>query len=226
MPKLEQIGNEDQGLSSLRAKLAISLVLTFCWVSLPAFAAPDPEKARQFILNGVARTIEILKGKGLSRVQIAKRLRKELRTGFDVPTIAGYVLGPLSRQITEDQKRRYLHEFEELIVLTYTNRVFNVRPRIKSISPNIIKVTSTRPIGPDQLLVRSQVNQSGVNWIKIDWRLRERNGRFLILDIMIIGFSQAQVYRDEFASVLRRNGGGVDGLIAALKRKNGALRDK
>ena len=189
-------------------------------------AAPDPDKAKQFIMNGIARTIELLKDQHLPRAEIAKRLRRELRTGFDVPTIAGYALGPLRRQINKEQKRRYLHEFEELIVLTYTNRVFNVRPRIKSISPDIIKVTGVRPVGSDQLLVRSQVNRSGAKWVKIDWRLREHDGRLFIIDIIIIGISQAQVYRSEFASVIRRNGGGIEGLIAALKRKNAALRDK
>ncbi|MBT5050585.1 MAG: ABC transporter substrate-binding protein [Rhodospirillaceae bacterium] len=192
----------------------------------PLQAAPNYEKAREFILTGVARTIEQLKVQGLPRPEIAKRLRRELRSGFDVPTIAGFVLGPLRRRITKDQKRRYLHEFEELIVLTYTNRVFNVQPRIKTISPDIIRVTGSTPIGSDQLLVKSEVNRSGIKWVKIDWRLRERDGRLLIIDIIILGISQAQVYRSEFASVLRRNGGGIEGLIAALIRKNHVLRAK
>lgn len=195
-----------------------------CGVAAPLYAAPDPEKAKAFVKNGIARTIKLLKGQDLPRDEIARRLRSELRRGFDVPTIAGYVLGPLRRQISPDQKRRYLHEFEELIVLTYTNRVFNVRPRLKSISPDVMRVTGTTPIGPDQLLVRSEVNRSGARWVKIDWRLRERDSRLLVIDIIIIGISQAQVYRSEFASVVRRNGGGIEGLIGALKRKNESLR--
>lgn len=202
------------------------LLLVMAGSGAPVQAAPDYEKARQFIMTGVARTIELMKIQNLPRPEIAKRLRAELRRGFDVPTIAGFVLGPLSRRITKDQKRRYLHEFEELIVQTYTNRVFNVRSRISSVSPDIIRVTGSAPVGRDQLLVRSEVNRSGAKWVKTDWRLRERGGRLLILDIVILGISQAQVYRSEFASVLRRNGGGIEGLIAALKRKNGVLRAK
>ena len=191
----------------------------------PAMAAPDPEKARQFIITGVARTIELMKAQNLPRPEIAKRLRRELRGGFDVPTIAGFVLGPLRRGITKDQKRRYIHEFEEFIVQTYTNRVFNVRSHVKSVPPDIIRVTGSTPVGRDQLLVQSEVNRSGVKWVKIDWRLRERNGRLLILDIIVLGISQAQVYRSEFASVVRRHGGGIEGLIEALKRKSKVLRE-
>jgi phospholipid transport system substrate-binding protein len=199
-------------------------VAILCGDAAPLHAAPDSEKAKQFIRHGIARTIELLKRKQMPRPEIEKRLREELRAGFDVPTIAGFVLGPPGRQITQDQKRRYLHEFEELIVQTYTNRVFNVQPRLSSISPDIIRVTGTTPVGADQLLVHSQVNRSGANWVKIDWRLRENDKRLMIIDIIIIGISQAQVYRSEFASVLRRNGGGIEGLIEALRRKNAELR--
>jgi len=194
--------------------------------ALPLSAAPDAEAAKQFIRDGIARTIELLKRKNMPRRQIEARLRAELRAGFDVPTIAGYVLGPLRRGITEDQKRRYLHAFEELIVQTYTNRVFNVQPRIETISPDIIRVTGATPVGADQLMVHSQVNRSGATWVKIDWRLRQRDRQLLIIDIVILGISQAEVYRSEFASVARRNGGGVEGLIRALTEKNAELRGK
>lgn len=211
-------------VTNVRLSAILFLVALLVGIDSSVEANPDPQEAKRFIMNGVARTIELLKGQNLPRPEIAKRLRRELRSGFDVPTIAGFVLGPLSRRINKDQKRRYLQAFEELVVQTYTNRVFNVRPRIKSISPDIIRVTGSTPIGRDQLLVRSEVNRSGVKWVKIDWRLRERDGQLLIIDVVILGISQAQVYRSEFASVLRRNGGGIEGLIGALQRKNAALR--
>lgn len=207
-----------------RLVTAVIVATVLCGNAPPVRATPNAEAAKQFIRGGIARTIELLKRENMPRMEIETRLREELRAGFDVPTIAGYVLGPLRRGITPDQKRRYLHEFEELIVQTYTNRVFNVQPRIKTISPDIIRVTGTTPVGADQLLVHSQVNRTGANWVKIDWRLRQREQSLLIIDIVILGISQAQVYRSEFASVVRRNGGGVEGLISALKKKNEELR--
>ncbi len=87
------------------------LLLVMAGSGAPVQAAPDYEKARQFIMTGVARTIELMKIQNLPRPEIAKRLRAELRRGFDVPTIAGFVLGPLRRLTPNDQKRRYLPEF-------------------------------------------------------------------------------------------------------------------
>ena len=67
-----------------------------------------------------------------ARSEIAADLRVEFRRGFDVPTIANFVLGPARDQLSKEQKRLYVREFEELIVQTYTNRVIYFGPRVKS----------------------------------------------------------------------------------------------
>ncbi|HJO97653.1 MAG TPA: ABC transporter substrate-binding protein [Rhodospirillales bacterium] len=47
-----------------------------------------------------------------------------------------------------------------------------------------------------------------------------RNGSYLIIDVMVEGVSMGQTQRSEFASVIRRNGGEVKGLIAKLRDRN------
>ena len=48
--------------------------------------------------------------------------------------------------------------------------------------------------------------------------MRERDGRFRILDVSVEGVSMALMLRQEFASVLR-NQGGVDALIKTLRAR-------
>lgn len=197
-----------------------------CVVVPSAAAGPDPLKAKNFVLDGVARAIEILKSHELPRPQIAQRLRDELRAGFDVPEMARLILGKTGRQASDQQMARYLHEFEELVVQTYTSRVLAFGPRVKSDIRDIIQVVGTAPVGQNQLVVRSQINRSGAKWVKIDWRIKQREGRLLITDVVILGISQIQLYRSEFSSVMRRSGRGIEGLIAALRKKNEALRSQ
>lgn len=205
------------------ALVATHFVLFFAG-AVPGYAAPSPEVAKQFILNGVARTIEALNGENLPRNEIAKRLRKELREGFDVPAIARFALGPYRRRVSEQQMRRYVSEFEELVVQTYTYRLFSFGPRVMAVPRDIIKVTGAIPAGKNQLIVRSEINRAGARWVKIDWRVRERDGRLAIIDVLIVGISQAQVYRSEFTSILLRSAHGIEGLIAALRQKSEELR--
>lgn len=190
----------------------------------PAAANPDVARAKQFISDGVLRTAKILRQHDRSRAEIADDLRVEFRRGFDVPTIANFVLGPARDQLTPKQKRLYMREFEELIVQTYTNRVIYFGPRVKSDISDIIRFTSHRMVKKDQIILRSQINREGADWVKINWRLRERNGRLAIIDITLLGISQAQLYRSEIAAVIKRNGRGVDGLIDALRAKTAEIR--
>ena len=216
------------GTAALKRLVSIALVSACigCMIGAPAAASPDPGKARQFVLDGVERAIKILRAHHLPRPQIAKRLRDELREGFDVPEMAKMILGKATRRATEQQMARYLREFEELVVQTYTNRVLAYGPRVKSEIRDIIKVVGTAPAGGGQVIVRSRINRSGAKWVKIDWRIKQRGSRLFITDVVILGISQIQLYRSEFSSVMRRSGRGIEGLIAALRKKNEALRSE
>lgn len=194
-------------------------------VTIPASANPDIVRAKQFITDGVLRTAKILRQHDRSRTEIADDLRVEFRRGFDVPTIANFVLGPVRDKLSAEQKRLYMSEFEELIVQTYTNRVIYFGPRVNSDISDIIRFTSHRMVKKDQIILRSQINREGADWVKINWRLRERNGRLAIIDITLLGISQAQLYRSEIAAVIKRNGRGADGLIDALRAKTAEIRN-
>ncbi len=190
----------------------------------PVAANPDVARAKQFIIDGVLRTAKILRQHDRSRAEIAADLRGEFRRGFDVPTIANFVLGPAREQLSREQKRLYMREFEELIVQTYTNRVIYFGPRVKSDISDIIRFTGHRMVKKDQIILYSQINREGADWVKINWRLRERKGRLAIIDITLLGISQAQLYRSEIAAVIKRNGRGADGLIDALRAKTAEIR--
>jgi phospholipid transport system substrate-binding protein len=55
--------------------------------------------------------------------------------------------------------------------------------------------------------------------VKVDWRLRAREGNYKIIDLMVEGLSMGQTQRSEFASVIRQNGGTVEGLLSELRKK-------
>jgi len=190
----------------------------------PAEAGPDLASARAFLLDGAERAGAILKAHAAPREAVAAKLRAELHRGFDVPAIASYVLGPASRGLSPETKERYLGAFEELVVQTVANWVYALGPVVEGDIGDVLRVTGATPLEGDQLLLHTRLNHKNADWVKIDWRLREREGRIKIIDVMVLGISQAQLYRAEFASVMRRSGNGVDGLIEALSRKAAALR--
>jgi phospholipid transport system substrate-binding protein len=68
-------------------------------------------------------------------------------------------------------------------------------------------------------VVTSQVWTSSGSPAEIDWHVEDRNGRFLVTDVVVGGVSMKTTQRGEFASVIQRNGGQPDSLIAVLRQQ-------
>ena len=185
----------------------------------------DIREAQQFILDGVERTSRLLRAHTEPRDAIAEQLRAEFRRGFDVATIANYALGPARDRLSADQKQAYTREFEELIVQTYTSRILHYGPRVKTDISDIIRFTGHTAINDQQVMLHSRVNRKAADWVGIDWRVRRKQDRFAIIDIVILGISQATLYKSEIGAVIERNGRGVDGLVDALRKKNAQIRN-
>lgn len=69
------------------------------------------------------------------------------------------------------------------------------------------------------MLVLSQVNVPGEQPIDVNWKVRDEKGSFKIIDVTVSGISMSVTQRDEFTAVINQNGGRVQGLIDALRRK-------
>ena len=54
---------------------------------------------------------------------------------------------------------------------------------------------------------------------KVDWRVREKNGDYKVVDIIIENVSLAITARNEYTAFIKNNAGGIDALIANLKTK-------
>ena len=86
-------------------------------------------------------------------------------------------------------------------------------------SGETLRVTGSRP-APDGELVSSEiVRANGQPPARVEWLLTPQNGAYKISDVIVEGVSMAVTQRSEFASVIQRNGGQVEGLITALRQK-------
>jgi phospholipid transport system substrate-binding protein len=202
--------------------LLLSLIAT-TGTALPA-TGMDIAAAKQFILDGVARTSKLLRAHNEPRDEISKKLRAEFRRGFDIPTIANFALGRARGKLTPEQQKRYERAFEDLVVQTYTSRIIHYGPRVKTDISDIIRFTGHTQINDNQVMLHSVVNRKAAEWVKINWRVRRKGDTFAILDITILGISQAVLYRSEIESVVQRNGNGIDGLVDAMQKKNAAIK--
>ena len=170
--------------------------------------------ADEFIRAAGEKTFQSL-GEGLSEEQRMTRFRKILLETFDLPTIARFTLGRYWRVASKKQRDDYVDLFQEFIVQAYSHR-------FKDLSGQTFEVKNSHEINSRDRLVLSEIKvQQGKPPVRVNWRVRLRDNAYRVIDVVVEGVSMSVTQRDEFAAVIRRSGGKVDGLLAALRKKTG-----
>lgn len=196
-----------------RFRLFVLLVGVVVAMGMSVASAADDVDARagKFIESLADKAIAALTEKDVSREDRLARFRGLLEEHFAVDTIGRWVLGRHWNDATEAERKEYLSLFEDLIVVTYVDR-FN------SYSGEKLAVSRTVPATGGDLLVNSQITRpSGGEPVDVAWRVRDYGGRYKIVDVIVAGVSMGQTQRSEFTSVIRRNGGHVQGLLTKLR---------
>jgi phospholipid transport system substrate-binding protein len=171
-------------------------------------AAADPAAV---ITNLGNRALEVL-GKSATPAQRVARFHELFREDFDVPGIARFVLGRYWKTATPEQQQEFVKLFEDYIALVYSSQ-------LSAYSGETLKVTGSRA-NPEGAIVASEIiRPSGAPPVKVDWHMTDQHGTYKISDVAVDGISMAVTQRSEFASVIQRNGGQVQGLIAMLRDK-------
>lgn len=189
------------------------LVVGMCLAAGPARADAFAEGAGNFIASLADKAVAALTDKNTPRAERIRRFRVLLNEHFAVETIGRWVLGRYWSNATDAERKEYLALFEDLIVLTYVDRFTEYSGEkltvIKSVTTEnkdvVVFSTITRPNQPQP--------------IQVDWRIRAREGKYKIIDVMVEGISMGMTQRSEFAAVLSRNGGSMETFLAELRTR-------
>ncbi len=134
-----------------------------------------------------------------------------VNSDFDMPLIGKFVLGKYWRKATDAQKAEYQKLFQKYIVSTY-------QKRIGQYSGENLNILKAKPLNKKEILVKSLIVRPKGPPIKLDWRVRKsKSGGQKIVDIVVENVSMALTHREEFSSVISRNGGDIEGLIEKLR---------
>lgn len=146
-----------------------------------------------------------------SNIKINDKKKKIEAIALDVVDVDGlgrFTLGSSRKDLSETQLKKYTEIF----------RVFfakNISSRLQNYSDQNIKVTGSKKISDNYVLVNSKmVSKKDNQEIKIDWRVFNINNKLVIRDLVVEGLSLAKTQREEFASILASKG--FDGLMANL----------
>jgi len=193
----------------MRRSAAIGLVvLGLLYAAVPREASA--QDARNFVSHLGAQAIQVL-GPSVSPAQRLAQFRVLFHNDFDVPGIGRFVLGRYWRSATPQEQQEFLALFQEYVVRAYSTR-------LAEYGGEPFRVTGARGNG-EETIVSSEIVRTNGGRIEVDWYLIHQGGRYKITDVYIAGVSMKVTQRDEFAAVIQRTGGRVEGLLAQLRQK-------
>jgi len=149
----------------------------------------------------------------LSDDQRQAGFRTILKRNFELPLFARFTLGRFWRRASETQRKEFVGLFEDYLVQIYA-------ALFRDYNGESFTVGKVREINKSDVAVKSSVTLNDGQKIEVYWRVRGKDDP-KIIDVIVEGVSMVITQRDEFSAIISQNGGKLDGLLTALRKKTG-----
>jgi phospholipid transport system substrate-binding protein len=136
---------------------------------------------------------------------------------FDFTTMSKLVLARNWRKLDKEKRAEFVREFKQNLSRTYGTR-------IDRYDQEKIDVYDSRVEPRDDVSVMTRIIGGEFDGAEITYRLRNRQDRWRIIDVVIEGVSLVSNYRSQFAEIL--NSGTIDDLLAKLRDKNFVIEEE
>ena len=188
------------------------LLIALAW-SLLASSTPVAAASKDAIRAFVERVNETSVSffSSGSEAEARERCRALLAWAFDVPAMGKEALGRAWDKAAEEERKEFLEAFEEEVTSAYLRRM-------RAKGTTLTFIGHRPPFDGHQRAAsrRSVPGKEDQIWI---WWLRPDGQSWRIDDLVLDGHSAVNTEAHEYASVLERNNGDMNALIAFMRKR-------
>lgn len=207
------------------------LFIILCVLSLnclktqtPAICATDTQKAEsdqlvaseaeaeQMVASIGNQIITLIKQTSLPAQKKEDRFREILTQNFSLQNIAQFVLGRYWRIATPAERKKYVKLFEDVVIEHYVSQFGDYLDEA-------LEVVKSRPGVAGGIMVATSIHRTDQAPVKVDWFLRPTKGGLKVFDLFIAGVSLSITQRSEYAAIIRKHGGQIQGLLDEMQRQ-------
>ena len=145
--------------------------------------------------------------------QITEFVNEVIYPHTDFDRISALVLGKLWKTATPDERERFKHEFQTLLVRTYSRAFVEFKEWTVRFLPLQMEPGSTK------VVVKTEVLQPGIQPVGVNYRMFFSKGQWKAYDIMIEGVSLVTNYRTTFTNEVQAKGS-LNAVIDGLAKRN------
>jgi ABC-type transporter MlaC component len=176
--------------------------------------AAAEEDALATVRRTLAAALEIVRAGGARDEQLVA-LRSAARDVLDTRAMGRHALGDALAAEPPEKQEEYFDLFDQVMVRAYLQKLLLFRnPRFGYRKP--------RRDG-DAVIVPTKIITSKDEY-RVDYEMRERDGRWLATDVIVEGISLADNYREQLSTLL--SGRSFDELLDLMRRKTRRVREE
>ncbi len=161
----------------------------------------------QFVSSVGDKVIEVLKAHPNDKEARAKALNAVFKDAFDVPAMARFAAGVYWRRTEPAERQKYVKLFADYVANLYAEKFARYEGQK-------FTVTGQQPAGQETTAVKADI-VSDQKKTPVEFRVRKVGNQYRISDVYVAGVSMLITKRDEFNTVLAREG--MQGLMQRLK---------
>ncbi|HME68733.1 MAG TPA: ABC transporter substrate-binding protein [Myxococcota bacterium] len=195
------------GVAAFSAALVLSGVM-----ALTPGASRAGDSPRTVVEVNAQKVLSILNS-GENEDEKIKHLEQLAYGTIDFDTVSRLVLAKYWKQFTPEQRQQFEEEFKRALTVSYGKRIGQFGQE-----KVVILGERQEPLG--DVTVQSHIVGGKVKAgdIKVDYRLRQKDGTWYVIDVIVEGVSIVSSYRTQFQEIIGQ--GGPERLLAELRQKN------
>jgi len=204
--------------------LVFGLAIAAVFVGFPSLARaadadpPPAQTARAAIDKVIHDALGILRDPKLSLDEKRLKIKQIAYDNISFEVMGRLSLGRFWRGLTDAQRTEYSEEFKQHVTNTYGHTTDDYNNEDVTVSGDRQETDGDWTV--ETRIVGTRNNQPNQEIAKVDYRLRQKDNQWKIIDFTIDGVSMIANFRSQFQEIM--DDGGINELIKLLHEKNAA----
>ena len=200
-------------LSRVIAGFIVIVPMTFIAFLSPATIAQDAPSASQVIADFQSELLDVMKrADELGYEGRYRRLAPAVELSHSLPLLARVSVGRNWKKLNAQQKQTLIDTFGRLSVATYAHQ-------FDGYSGEAFEIVSEEVTNRGDKHVRTILIKADGQEVHLDYVLRNKASRWMIINIIADGVSDLALKRSEYSAILRR-----EGFEALIDKLNGKIK--
>ena len=201
----------------MRVFVALFLVLAGGFVQATEATTPGDlvQERTQAVLDAITTQRDAFKA---DPAKLRQFVKSQLVDVMDRPYSAQLVLARHARSASPQQIMDFADALTDSLLHRYADALLDIDPGTS------VQIASSTPLRDGQMMrVASRIVRRAGEPVQVDYMFRQKDGQWLVFDVIVEGISYVQTYRNQFDEQLRQRS--LDEVIEGLRSGSIALKD-